>query len=141
MELVKQKFFLYQSLWKDLSEKVDLSLPQNVFMGQILINLILNVNLQLIQMSFFELINSDCSSSLSNFKSYYSQTPLNLLLDNFFIIILLLLNFSLLMMMKCFLFLAFMVKMIFELHSMPILFNLLLNLLVLHDLNLQVLYQ
>lgn len=140
MVLVKQKFFLYQSLWKDLFEKVDLSLPRNVFMGQILIDLILNVDLQLIQMQFFELINLDCSLSLSNFESYYSQTPSNRLLNNFFIIVLQLLNFSLPMMMKCFLFPVFMVMMIYELHSMLILFNLLLNLLDHHDPNLSVLY-
>ena len=139
MVLVKQKFFLYQSLWKDLFEKANLNLPLNVFRGRILTDSILNVNLQLIQMLFFELISLDCSLSLLSFESYYSQTPLNRLLNNFFIG-LLWLNFSLLKMMKSFLFLVLMVMMIYELHSMLILFNLLLNLFDHRDQNLSVLY-
>ena len=124
----------------DLFEKANLNLPLNVFRGRILTDSILNVNLQLIQMLFFELISLDCSLSLLSFESYYSQTPLNRLLNNFFIIGLLWLNFSSLKMMKSFPFLVLMVTMIYELHSMLNLFNLSLNLFDHHDQNLSVLY-
>ena len=124
----------------DLFEKVNLNLPLNVFKGQILIDSILNVDLQLIRMLFFELINLDCSLSLLSFESYYSQTPLNRHLNNFFIIGLWLLNFFSLKMMMSFPFLVLMVTMIYELHSMLNLFNLSLNLFDHHDQNLSVLY-
>jgi hypothetical protein len=124
----------------DLFEKVNLNLPLNVFKGQILIDSILNVDLQLIRMLFFELINLDCSLSLLSFESYYSQTPLNRHLNNFFIIGLWLLNFFSLKMMMSFPFLVLMVTMIYELHSKLNLFNLSLNLFDHHDQNLSVLY-
>ena len=124
----------------DLFEKANLNLPLNVFKGQILIDSILNVDLQLIRMLFFELINLDCSLSSLSFESYYSQTPLNHHLNNFFIIGLWLLNFFSLKMMKSFPFLVLMVTMIYELHSKLNLFNLLLNLFDHRDQNLLVLY-